>query len=124
MATREPECSESRENARAILGTVPVEPDGSARFRVPAGKPILFQAIDVDGFAYQTMRTISYFQPGERAACGGCHENRMAAPVGPRSVMAMRRPPSAIDPGPLGGQPFSYPRFVQPVLDRQCPRAP
>jgi hypothetical protein len=110
------------ENSRAILGTVPVESDGSARFRVPACKPILFQAIDVDGFAYQTMRTISYFQPGERASCGGCHENRMGAPIGPRSVLAMRRPPSAIDPGPFGGQPFSYPRFVQPVLDRQCVR--
>jgi len=52
------------ENARAILGTVPVEADGSARFIVPAHKPILFQALDKDGFAYQTMRSTTYVQPG------------------------------------------------------------
>lgn len=107
------------ENARAILGTVPVEPDGSARFLVPARKPILFQALDADGFAYQTMRTITYLQPGERVTCVGCHENRMSAPV-PKDILALDRPPSEIDPGELGGRPFSYASVVQPVLDRHC----
>jgi len=111
------------ENGRAILGTVPVEPDGSARFFVPAGKPVLFQALDADGFAYQTMRTVSYVQPGERVSCVGCHEHRRTAPIRKgRDVMALRRPPSRIDPGELGGRPFSYVDFVQPVLDRHCVR--
>ena len=30
------------------------------------------------------------------------------------------RPPSAIEPGPDGSKPFSYPILVQPVLDRKC----
>jgi len=109
------------ENGRAILGTVPVEPDGSARFLVPARKPLLFQALDRDGFAYQTMRSVTYLQPGERVSCVGCHENRMTAPVA-GEVMALRRPPSQIDPGPLGGRPFAYAEVVQPVLDRHCVR--
>jgi len=107
------------ENARAILGTVPVEPDGSAYFTVPAGKPILLQALDERGMAYQTMRSVTYLQPGERVACAGCHENRMTAPAD-AAPAAQRRRPSAIDPGPLGGRPFGYVEVVQPVLDRHC----
>jgi hypothetical protein len=109
------------ENGRAILGTVPVEPDGSARFLVPAGKPLLFQALDEKGFARQTMRTVTYVQPGERVSCAGCHENRMSTPVERDTPpAALARPPSTIDPGPLGGRPFSYVEVVQPVLDKHC----
>ena len=109
------------ENTRAILGTVPVEADGSARFLVPAHKPVLFQAIDTNGFAYQTMRSTTYVQPGERVSCIGCHEHRMNAPAqGVSMPLAMKRPPSRLEPGELGGRPFSYPEVVQPVLDRHC----
>jgi len=107
------------ENARAILGTVPVESDGSAYFTVPAGKPILLQALDEQGMAYQTMRSVTYLQPGERIACVGCHESRMTAPVD-ATLAALRRQPSAIEPGAFGGRPFSYVEVVQPVLDRHC----
>ncbi|MCU0980602.1 MAG: hypothetical protein MUF25_15740 [Pirellulaceae bacterium] len=111
------------ENTRAILGTVPVQADGSARFVVPAHKPILFQALDQDGFAYQTMRSTTSVQPGERTACVGCHEHRMSAP--PKSAgipLALRRPPSPLEPGPWGGRPFSFVEVVQPVLDQHCVR--
>ncbi len=37
-------------NARAVLGTVPVESDGSAYFEVPPGKLIYFQALDERGW--------------------------------------------------------------------------
>jgi len=109
------------ENARAILGTVPVEPDGSARFLVPAGKPILFQALDEDGMAVQTMRSLTYVQPGERIACLGCHVGSKPSPP-PTGLLALKRPPSRIDPGELGGRPFSFVEVVQPVLDRHCVR--
>ncbi len=109
------------ENGRAILGTVPVEADGSARFLVPARRPILFQALDADGLAFQTMRTITYVQPGEKVSCVGCHERRTTSPTPVRGeLLALRRGPSEIDPGDLGGRPFSYPEVVQPVLDRHC----
>ncbi|MBN1418065.1 MAG: hypothetical protein JXP34_04775, partial [Planctomycetes bacterium] len=114
------------ENGRAILGTVPIEPDGSARFIAPAGRPILFQALDEDGFAYQTMRTTTYLQPGEVVSCAGCHENRRSTPASRAAAgtqaMALRRAPSAIDPGPLGGRPFSFVETVQPVLEARCVR--
>ena len=34
---------------KQVLGTVPVEEDGSAFFEAPAKTPILFQALDEDG---------------------------------------------------------------------------
>jgi hypothetical protein len=107
------------EGARMLLGTVPVEPDGSAWFRVPARKPLYFQAVDAQGRAVQGMRSVVYLQPGERRACVGCHEPRGASPSR-HTVVALARGPSTIVPGPDGTRPFCYPRLVQPVLDRHC----
>jgi hypothetical protein len=107
------------ESARMMLGTVPVESDGSAYFRAPAGKPLYFQAVDAKGRAVQTMRSVTYLQPGERASCVGCHEPVHSTPPG-RRLLATRRPPSRIRAGVDGTRPLSYPRLVQPVLDRHC----
>lgn len=106
---------------KQVLGTVPVETDGSAYFTAPAGKALAFQALDASGQAVQVMRSVSYLQPGEKASCVGCHENRMDAPP-PAEVktLALRRPPSAIEPAPDGSLPLSYPILVQPVLDKHC----
>jgi len=110
-----------QEPTKMVLGTVPVETDGSAHFVVPARRPILFQALDERGLAIQTMRSITYLHPGEQVSCVGCHEPRTTSP-GPREALATRRAPSVIAPGPDGTRPFSYPRLVQPVLDRYCVR--
>ena len=116
-----PQGSDSINLARAVLGTVPVEADGSAHFVVPAQKELYFQALDERGLAITTMRSGTHFQPGERTMCQGCHEPRHGAPPSPpRFTLAMRRAPSAIKPHVDGTKPFSYPRLVQPVLDRHC----
>ncbi len=109
------------ESARMLLGTVPVEKDGSAYFRAPAGKPLYFQAVDELGRAVQSMRSVAYLQPGERRGCVGCHETPGTAAVN-RSSLAFRRPPSTLQSGPEGSCPLSYPLLVQPVLDRRCVR--
>ncbi len=110
-------------NARAVLGSVPVEPDGSAHFQVPAGKLVYFQALDANGLAVQSMRSGTYIQPGRLLSCQGCHEPKRRAPAVQRAVpLAMRRPPSRISPDVDGSNPFSYVRLVQPVLDRKCVR--
>ncbi|MFV2069659.1 MAG: hypothetical protein ACC645_22055 [Pirellulales bacterium] len=108
-------------NARAVLGTVPVEEDGSAYFRAPAGKEIYFQALDSQGMAVQSMRSGTYLHPGERMACHGCHESKHRAPRSPAETpLALQRAPSTIEPDVDGSSPFSYVRLVQPVLDRNC----
>jgi hypothetical protein len=105
---------------KQVLGTVPVEPDGSAYFSAPAGIPLCFQALDARGQAVQIMRSLTYLQPGEQASCIGCHERRDTASAPSGAPLALRRPPSEIRPGPDGSNPFSYPLLVQPVLDRKC----
>jgi cytochrome c553 len=105
---------------KQVLGTVPVEADGSAYFRAPAGIPLALQALDEHGQAVQIMRSVTYLQPGEMAGCIGCHEPRSAAPPASRVPRAALRPPSTIAPGPDGSKPLSYPILVQPVLDRKC----
>ena len=107
------------ESARMLLGSVPVEADGSAYFRVPAGKPIYFQAVDESGRAVQTMRSVVYLQPGARLGCVGCHEPPGTSPES-RPLLALRRPASKISPAVDGSMPLSFPRLVQPVLDRHC----
>lgn len=71
----------------------------------------------------QGMRSDVYLQPGERRGCVGCHEGPgAAARAAPARTMASARPPSEIRPGPDGTNPLSYPRLVQPILDRRCVR--
>ena len=107
---------------KQVLGTVPVESDGSAYFRAPANVPLAFQALDELGQAVQVMRSVTYLQPGETMSCMGCHEPRNTAPPQRRAVLALARGPSTLTPGPEGSLPFSYPRLVQPVLDEYCVR--
>jgi hypothetical protein len=109
------------ESARKYLGEVPIEEDGSAYFRAPAEVPLYFQAVDAEGKAVQSMRSITYLQRGERRSCVGCHEPISTAPPYSRTTKtAMLREPSSITPGPGGSNPMSYPKLVQPVLDRHC----
>ena len=108
---------------RGSLGTAPVESDGSAYFAVPAGKTIYFQALDEEGFAVQSMMSATYVHPGETLGCQGCHEPRHAAPATPsKTPLAFRRPPSALRPDVEESYPVSFPRLVQPVLDKYCVR--
>jgi len=102
-----------------ILGTVPVYPDGSAKFRVPANMPITLQALDGDGRAVQVMRSWYTAMPGETASCIGCHESPGETPK-VRRDLAMSERASEIRPwyGPARG--FDFEREVQPVLDQYC----
>ncbi len=118
---REPTAGDSVVLARYVLGTVPVAEDGSAHFTVPARRELFFQALDEKGLAVQSMRSATYLQPGERLVCQGCHEPRLRSPQSPRQMpIAMRREPSQLKPDVDGTNPFSYPRLVQPILDKHC----
>jgi hypothetical protein len=102
-----------------VMGTVPVEKDGSAYFRAPSGVTFFLQALDKQGMAVQTMRSATYLQPGERRSCIGCHEHRQTAPPNVATAAA-RRDPSKITPGPEGTWPLDFRILVQPVLKNRC----
>ncbi len=103
-----------------ILGTVPVESDGSAHFEVPAGRSIYLAALDEDDLCVKQMRSFVTVMPGERASCIGCHEHRTKPPHAPRATLASQRSPSRIEPIPGAPEIVDFPRDVQPVLDRHC----
>ena len=106
-------------DVKRILGTVPLQEDGSARFYVPPNTPFSIQPLDKDGKAVQLMRSWMTAMPGEVVSCAGCHERQNTAPPN-RATLAMASPPAQIQPwhGPPRG--FSYHREVQPVIDRHC----
>jgi hypothetical protein len=108
--------------ARKVLGTVPVEEDGSARFEAPVDVPFYIQALDKDGVAVQTMRSATYVHPGETLTCLGCHEGRFNTSQNVDTVTptAFTRPPSTIEPEVSGSNPFNYPTLIQTVLDKHC----
>lgn len=109
-------------HVKRILGTVPVHPDGSAAFRIPAERRVFFQALDEHGRALQSMRSWVEAMPGERITCIGCHESPLESPPTEYRALALAQEPVA--PTPWYGPPraFSFAREVQPVLDRHCVR--
>ena len=104
---------------RRILGTVDVEPDGSALFTVPAHTPIAVQPLDAEGKALQLMRSWFTAMPGETVSCIGCHEDKNSVPP-PRISMAARKNPQDIKEWYGKARGFSYDHEVQPALDRAC----
>jgi hypothetical protein len=105
--------------AKASLGLVPVNEDGSATFKVPAGKVLYFEVLDEQFNELQRMRSVVQLQPGEKRSCVGCHENRRTTPRPQQSLAAISEPITPAPP-PWGAEPFSYERVIQPVWDAHC----
>jgi len=103
---------------KRILGTVPIEEDGSVNFELPAGKGVYLQILDKDFRAVQTQRSFTGVMPGETRGCVGCHEQQNTAPQS--GGLALRKAPAKLTLPPWGEQTVGYNRFVQPTLDKYC----
>ena len=110
---------ESSWDIKRILGTVPVESDGSFSFVAPANTPLAIQPLDEDGAALALMRSWMVGMPGETVSCNGCHENQNEVTPS-KMTLAGSRAPDKITPwrGPV--RPFSYVTEIQPMLDKYC----
>ncbi len=109
-------------DVRRVLGTVPVEADGSAHFLVPSGRQLFFEALDGDYLEVRRMRNFMNVMPGETNSCVGCHEPYGTAPMAAsrEGLLAMKRAPSKIAPPPWGADHIDFRAVVQPVLDKHC----
>jgi hypothetical protein len=103
-----------------IVGTAPVEPDGSAFLELPPLKSLFFVALDKDDLAVKRMHSFTILQPGETLGCVGCHEQRNMAPEFRADRLAFKRPPSRVEPVRDVPAVLDFPRDVQPILDRHC----
>lgn len=110
----------SQNVAKMVLGTVPVESDGSVFFEAPIGKEILFQILDEHGMAVQTMRSGTYLHPGENMTCAGCHEDKWAAPPAGGTPLASKRAASKLVPELGRVEPNNYARWIAPILSKKC----
>jgi len=110
---------ESSWDIKRILGTVPVEKDGSFCFEAPANTPLAIQPLDKDGAALALMRSWMTPMPGEVLSCNGCHEDLSKVQAAKPSVAA-RRAPSKIAPWRGPTRPFAYATEVQPMVNKYC----
>ena len=104
-----------------ILGTVPVEADGSAYFEAPAMRSVFFVALDEKDMSVKRMQSFTSVQPGETIGCAGCHEHRSQTPrTDFHNTLAVRKAPAKIEP--IRGVPdvIDFPRDIQPVLTALC----
>ncbi len=106
---------------KIVLGDARVYDDGSTFFRLPARRPVYFQLLDAEGRMVQSMRSWTTIQPGENAACVGCHEHKNSTPLAKLPVtLAVRAGAQPLTR--FGGEPqgFSFARQIQPILQRHC----
>jgi hypothetical protein len=103
-----------------VLGTVPVEADGSAYFEAPAGRAYAFAPLDERGLSVKHMQSAAHVMPGEVAGCVGCHEPRPYAGLSGNPMLAVKRGVSRIEP--FAGIPdrLDYIEDIQPIWDRHC----
>ena len=107
-------------NARAVLGTVPVEEDGSAYFEAPVNAALIFQALDENMMSVKSMLSNAYVHPGEQLTCAGCHEDKWSAIPSSTTPLAFQRHPSPITPEHEEAIPISYMRLVYPIFKEKC----
>ena len=106
-------------DVKRILGTVPVEKDGSVMFKIPANTPISMQPLDKEGAALQLMRSWMTGMPGEVVSCVGCHESQNSVPPA-KFTLASRNKPAEITPWYGPTRPVAYNTELKPVIDKKC----
>jgi len=105
-----------------VLGTVPVEEDGSAFFEAPADRQLFFVALDEKDLSVKRVQSLASVRPGEVNGCVGCHEHRAKTPDSKThgQLLAIQRPASRIEPFKDFPDVLDFTRDIQPILDRHC----
>ncbi|MHB9065232.1 MAG: HzsA-related protein [Pirellulaceae bacterium] len=110
-------------SVKNYLGIVPVEPDGSAYFEIPAGRAVYLQALDNDGRLVHSMRSFVQAAPGTTRSCIGCHEHKQTSARSVTEIPAvLLREPSQLQPESWGSGYLDYASMVQPILNKYCVR--
>ena len=113
------------DSVKRVLGTVPIESDGSVNFELPPGKAVYFQLLDAQYRCIQNMRSFTGVMPGEVRGCLGCHELQNSAETarqlaGQDRGRALKKAPAKLTAPAWGSETVGFERFVQPVLNKYC----
>ncbi len=102
---------------RDILGYIPVEPDGSAKFTAPADMPIMMDLVDATGKRIgRRHENWLTFRPGEQFECQGCHEAGSNTAHGRQDAQ-----PSSAYTGATDGVNFSNNRLLDEFNNPELP---
>jgi len=116
-----PRIGYAQENTPRIpLGIVPVEVDGSCHFEAPINRELIFQVLDENFMAVQSMRSVAYVHRGEHLSCVGCHENPRLVGKTNKMPLALKRPPSKLAPEIDPVEPITYYRLVKSIFEKTC----
>jgi hypothetical protein len=63
-----------------VLGTAPVERDGSFFVQVPSEQPVQFELLDAAGNSVKRETGYFWMRRGEQRVCVGCHAGPETAP--------------------------------------------
>jgi hypothetical protein len=104
---------------KRILGTAPVESDGSFHIEVPANTPIAFIIRDMLGRSIVTKRNWIYARPGEQFLnCFGCHAERGQS--GDPNTLALARPATDLNVPVAERQVINFRDRLQSVVESKC----
>jgi len=108
-----------------VLGTIPVEPDGSACVELPANRPVFFVALDENDLSVKAHAELRQRRPGETTSCVGCHEERTRTPLpggaAPIAAALAKRPRKI---APIEGVPDVIDFQARCPADPRCPLRP
>ncbi|MFV1964555.1 MAG: hypothetical protein ACC628_03970 [Pirellulaceae bacterium] len=77
-----------------LIGTVPIEADGSVWIEVPANTPLHFELLDLNERPLVHETAFNNVAPGEVLSCVGCHEPKATTPPQTAAApTALKHPP-------------------------------
>lgn len=108
----------------AVLGSQPLEADGSVKMQVPCETPLLMVGTDKKGMVIAHDEMLHSLREGESRTCHGCHDGHSqerAAQIGRsaterfKSTIAYAKNP----PMPEAEAPITFSE-IEPILQRRC----
>jgi hypothetical protein len=102
-----------------ILGTTPVEKDGSFQIRVPSDIPLKFQLLDKNYLAVRSQETWTWVMGNENRGCIGCHEDPELSPPN-IMVDAVVKPPVDLTKPPEQRQKIDFIHQIVPIIESKC----
>lgn len=105
----------------AILGSQPLEEDGSVKMRVPCETPLIMVGTDKRGLSIAHDEMLHSLREGETRTCSGCHDGHSEERA---AVLATRKPVETIASKtlptmPVAQKPITW-STVKPILDARC----
>jgi hypothetical protein len=91
-----------------VLGTAPLEEDGSFYVEIPADTPFRFQLLDLNEEIVVHETEFNYVRGGERKGCIGCHEPKNAPPLNDLPQAMRHQPFKTVQRGGLIYQGQTY----------------